>query len=200
MRHDGAREAAGAGAREATPRTIAGQNVGVPRRGTPTSGQSSLRVRTATDADLPTIVEMRLALLRNHPDHPIYGRLRHDARERAYAVFGSQLRSPNEAMFLAERDGEVVGILRCVDTPNSPLLHPDKYCYVSSVYVRPAARRRGVLKALLQRARSWCTERGLSEMRLHNVPSGVASAAWQAEGFTVVEEVRLRHLGDGTQD
>ena len=170
-------------------------------RGATTTGERELRarstiaVRRATLGDLPVIVEMRIALLRENATHPVYGRLRADARERAYDVFAAQLRSPQEAMFLAESADEVVGLLRCVETFNSPLLDPDRYCYVSSVYVRPRSRRAGVLNALLRRAESWCAERGLTEMRLHNVPAGNASAAWSATGFQVVEEVRLKGLG-----
>jgi GNAT superfamily N-acetyltransferase len=152
-------------------------------------------VRRATIRDLPTVVDLRLSLLRENGDHPVYGRLRADARERAYYVFGAQLRSSNEVMFLAEVDRTVVGILRCVETLNSPLLHPDRYCYISSVYVRPGARRGGVLKALLRRAGEWCGDRGLTEMRLHNVPGGSAGAAWSASGFAVMEEVRQKVLG-----
>ena len=158
--------------------------------------QTALTVRRATLADLPIVVELRVALLRENGDHPVYGQLRADARDRAYEVFGAQLRSAHEIMFLAEQDGVVIGILRCVDTPNSPLLEPARYCYVSSVYVRPNARRRGVLKALLRRANDWCLERGLREMRLHNVPGGSAGAAWSAEGFAVMEEVRRKPLTD----
>ena len=151
-------------------------------------------IRRATLADLPTVVDLRLALLRENGDHPVYGKLRADARERAYDIFAAQLRSPNEVMFLAEMRGAVVGIIRCVETLNSPLLHPDRYCYVSSVYVRPNARRRGVLKALLRRAGEWCSDHGLTEMRLHNVPGGTAGAAWSASGFAVMEEVRRKDL------
>ena len=159
-----------------------------------TAAARQVTVRRAALADLPTVVELRLALLRENDDHPVYGQLRADARERAYDVFEAQLRSPNEVVFLAELRGSVVGILRCVETLNSPLLHPDRYCYVSSVYVRPSARRRGVLKALLRRAVEWCGDRGLTEMRLHNVPAGTASAAWSASGFAVMEEVRRKKL------
>ena len=67
---------------------------------------------------------------------------------RARELFAAQLRSPTETIFLAERGGEVVGILRCVESMGSPLLEPARYAYVSSVYVRPEARRRGVLRAL----------------------------------------------------
>jgi ribosomal protein S18 acetylase RimI-like enzyme len=158
------------------------------------SARPGLTVRAATLGDLPIIVDLRLALLRENADHPVYGQLRADARQRAYDVFGAQLRSAHEVMFLAEARGAVVGILRCVETLNSPLLYPERYCYVSSVYVRPASRRGGVLKALLAHASEWCVERGLKEMRLHNVPGGSASAAWSASGFAVMEEVRRKDL------
>ena len=171
-----------------------GVPLGSTRRAEAAASREAVLVRRATFADLPTIVDLRIALLRENPDHPVYGQLRADARERAFEIFGAQLRSSHEVMFLAERGGEVICILRCVDTPNSPLLDPARYCYVSSVYVRPKARRRGVLHTLLRRAYEWCAERGLSEMRLHNVPGGDASAAWSAAGFVVMEEVRRKEV------
>src|SRR5437764_6009510 len=64
------------------------------------NARGSISVRRATLGDLPIIVELRLALLRENADHPVYGQLRADARERAYDVFGAQLRSPQEIMFL----------------------------------------------------------------------------------------------------
>ncbi|HZI43462.1 MAG TPA: GNAT family N-acetyltransferase [Gemmatimonadaceae bacterium] len=183
----------------ARPRGAISHTSGTPRSSSATADRevptrSTIAVRRATLADLPVIVDLRIALLRENANHPVYGRLRADARERAYDVFAAQLRSIQEAMFLAESRDEIVGILRCVETFNSPLLDPDRYCYVSSVYVRPGSRRAGVLRALLRRAESWCLERGLTEMRLHNVPAGSASAAWSATGFRVVEEVRLKVL------
>lgn len=154
-----------------------------------------LRVREATTRDLDAVVSLRLALLREHPDHPIYGRLRAEVSDRARELFATQLRSPMEAMFLAERSGEAIGLLRCVDSIGSPLLEPARYAYVSSVYVRPEQRRHGVLRALLGAADRWIQIRGLHQMRLHNVAgSEVAEAAWSALGFAVVEQVRMRDL------
>jgi ribosomal protein S18 acetylase RimI-like enzyme len=156
---------------------------------------AGVAVRRATLADLPTITELRVALLREYGDHPLYGRLRPDVEARAAELYRAQLSSPAEVMLLAERHGRVVGLLRCVDSVSSPLLYPDRYCYVSSVYVRPAERRRGVLRALYDAAVVWCEERGLDEMRLHNAASSdTASQAWEALGFEVVELVRRRIL------
>ena len=152
-----------------------------------------LSVRRADLDDLTSIVELRLALLREYADHPLYGRLRPDARARAYELYRGQLTAHSEQIFVAELDGDVVGVLRCVDTLSSPLLYPERYCYVSSVYVRPPARRKGVLRALLAAAEDWCEERGIDEMRLHNASSStVAERTWSSLGFEVVEHVRRR--------
>ena len=157
-----------------------------------------VHVREATLRDLDSVVALRLALLREHPDHPIYGRLRDDVDDRARGLFATQLRSTTEVIFLAELGGDVVGVLRCVESVGSPLLDPSRYAYVSSTYVRPEARRRGVLRALLGAADRWSRARGLDQMRLHNVAGSVeAEAAWSSMGFTIVEQVRVRDLHRG---
>ena len=159
-----------------------------------TQAPARVTVREAHPADLAAVVDLRLSLLREASEHPVYGRLRPDAAERAPELFAIQLASANEVTFLAERAGQLIGILRCVETHGSPLLHPGRYCYVSSVYVRPAHRRSGALRVLFGCARAWCRGRGLHEMRLHNIPGGIAAAAWNALGFEVVEQVRLLRL------
>lgn len=161
---------------------------------------TSVLVRRATSADLDVIVALRMALLREYHEHPIYGRLRPDAEQRARPIFAAQLDADNEAMFLAEEGSGVIGLMRCVETPASPLLVPDRYCYVSSVYVRPEHRRRGVLHALFRRAESWCRERGLGEMRLHSVGArDDSAAAWDSLGFEIVEQVRVLRLDDASR-
>lgn len=155
----------------------------------------AVRVRHASIRDLDAVVQLRLALLREHPAHPIYGRLRKDVDTRARDLFAAQLRSITEVIFLADLESETAGILRCVEAIGSPLLEPSRYAYLSSVYVRPELRRRGVLRALLGAAERWSRERGINQMRLHNVDgSEMAERAWSALGFGVVEQVRVREL------
>ena len=162
----------------------------------PSPRDASVTIRRGTVADLPTIVALRMALLREHGHNAIYGRLRRDADERAKRLFALQLQSPSEALFLAHMGEECVGVLRCVYATGSPLLDPAHYGYVSSVYVVPKARQRGVLRALLAAAEAWCAEHGLREMRLHNAADNpLANAAWDALGFEVVEHLRVRRLG-----
>lgn len=161
----------------------------------PLNAAGGVMVREATTRDLDAVVRLRLALLREYPDHPVYGKLRPDVSTRARELFAAQLRSTMEVILLAFVDAEVAGILRCVESIGSPLLEPSRYAYVSSVYVLPELRRRGVLRAMLRSADRWALARGLEQMRLHNVAgSELAEPAWSALGFDVVEQVRLRTL------
>src|SRR4051794_19503338 len=153
-------------------------------------------VRRATVADLAVVIELRLALLREYSDHPVYGRLRDDVDARARPVFEQQIKATDQAIFLAEREGEIAGIARSADVKGSPLLVPERYCYVTSVYVRPAHRHHGVLSALMDEVEVWARSRGLTEMRLHNSSmNDTARAAWDQLGFAVNEEVRLKRVG-----
>jgi GNAT superfamily N-acetyltransferase len=150
-------------------------------------------VRRAEPSDLATVVSLRLALLREYGDHPLYAELHHDVVDRAFDLYHAQIVAADERLYLAELGGEPVGILRAVDVRGSPLVLPERYCYVSSVYVVPSARRQGVMRALVRAAEDWCDERGLGEMRLHNAASSrIAVAAWTALGFEIVEQVRRR--------
>ena len=155
-----------------------------------------IEVRRATIADLETVIELRIALLREYADHPIYGRLRPDADVQARPVFLQQLAGPDQAIFLAARNGGIAGIARCVDSKGSPLLTPDRYCYVTSVYVKPDDRRHGVLSALMEHVEAWARGRGLTEMRLHNSTMNPGTrAAWERLGFAINEELRLKRIG-----
>lgn len=157
---------------------------------------STPRVRRATVDDLATVVALRLALLREYADHPVYGRLRPDVEVRALPLFEQQIKATDQAIFLAERDHCIAGIVRCADVKGSPLLLPERYCYITSVYVQPKHRRHGVLVALMDHAEGWARIRGLTEMRLHNSTlNTTAHEAWDQLGFAVNEEVRLKHLG-----
>jgi GNAT superfamily N-acetyltransferase len=149
----------------------------------------------ATADDVDTVVALRLALILEHGNNAIYGRIRPDARERARPLFAAQLRAEREVTFLAFREADAIGILRCVESAGSPLHLPAHYGYVSSVYVIPEERRGGLLGRLMREAEGWCRSRGLTEMRLHNAPENSgAIEVWERMGFEVVEQLRLRIL------
>lgn len=157
-----------------------------------------VRVRAATPADIEIVVALRLALIAEQSDSPLYQPLRADAPARARRLFGTQLSSRRESTFLAF-DGETcVGILRCVAAPPSPLFDHQPHGYMTSAFVIPRARRRGVLRALVNAAEEWGARQGLGELRLHSMAgSEQADGAWSALGFGVVEQLRRRVIPAG---
>ena len=146
-------------------------------------------------ADAERIAELRLALLAEHKTNAIYSRLRRDASARALELTKQQLAADRQVMFVATEGDRVTGVLRCIEVRGHRLLRPSRYAMISTVYVERAARRKGVLRALMAAAMGWSRERKLREMRLQNaVDNPLAVAAWEALGFRVVEQIRLRSL------
>jgi ribosomal protein S18 acetylase RimI-like enzyme len=161
----------------------------------PQTAPARIRIREATTADIDRVAEMRLSLVAAHPGHLAYGPLRRNALEIARDLTAQQFRSRRQVVFLAVRGRRIVGMLRCVDAPSHRFFLPARHGYVTMVFVEPGARRRGVLRALLDHAVEWCKERGLDQIRLHNAAENrLASAAWESLGFRVVEHARLKHL------
>jgi ribosomal protein S18 acetylase RimI-like enzyme len=146
-------------------------------------------------ADAERIAELRLALLAEHKTNAIYSRIRDDAPAHALELTKQQLAAERQVMFVAAEGDRVVGVLRCIDMRGHRLLRPSRYAMISTVFVEPAARRKGVLRSLMDAAIAWSRERKLKEMRLQNaVDNPLAVEAWEALGFRVVEQIRLRSL------
>lgn len=154
-----------------------------------------LDVRPASAADLGALVELRLALLREESRNPLFARPHPDARRRATRLTRRELRTPGQVYLVAERDGAVVGMLRCRMVRRTPLVHDRRQAVVTTVYVIPAARRMGVLRALLAGADRWCRQHRLHGMRLRcALVNDTGRRAWESLGFAAAELVYLRDV------
>jgi len=156
---------------------------------------NALWFRPASLADLETIVRFRLALLKEHGRHPIYGRVRDDVEARVRRSTPLHLASGREITYLAVEGRTPVAMLRCMEARGSALLHPARYAYIASTFVSRTHRRRGILKKLVEAAVTWARARGLGELRLHSTPENApANIAWDKLGFTAVELLRRREI------
>lgn len=152
-------------------------------------------MRPASLADADVIVRFRMELLKEHSRHPIYGRLREDALQRAKRSTALHLASGRQITYIAFDGRQAVGMLRCLDARGSPLLVPPRYAYVTSVWVAKAHRKRGILRRLLDAAIVWARARSLTEMRVHATPENTsANAVWDRLGFGTVELLRRREI------
>lgn len=157
--------------------------------------ETALAVRQATLADAAALTVLRLALLREERRNPLFAQPHPAAAARARQLTETQLKHEREIVLMAYREARLVGMLRCVEARGSPLVRRSRHAVLTTAYVRPGQRRRGVLRALVSAAEQWCRAGGLSEMRLHcaltNVPG---TAAWRSLGFDPVEVLHRRLL------
>jgi ribosomal protein S18 acetylase RimI-like enzyme len=139
-------------------------------------GQSAITIRTATAADIP---EVR-AMLKEYVNWI--------AMDLAFQEIDAELDGlpgdyapPRGALFVATDAGHSVGMiaLRPLDGP---------VCEMKRLYVRPAARGRGLARQLIARLCDEAKRLGYCELRLDTLPMmGDAQALYQACGFVDIE-------------
>lgn len=145
----------------------------------------AVEIRRAGPRDFETVIGLRRALRREErpQEEPIDAQLR--------AMTRRQLDAAGQVIFLAEVEDEAVGILRCALQAPTELVV--RTAMLTTAYVDPAWRRRGIMARLVDAAVSWCATHGVHDLRLRNAhDNAAANGAWEALGFRVVQVVRQR--------
>lgn len=148
--------------------------------------------------DLGAVVALRLALLREESRSPLFAHPHPDAQRRALRLTRAEMTAEGQVLLVAVHRQEIVGILRCRAARRTPLVADARQAVVTTVYVTPAHRRTGVLRALLGAADRWCRRHRLTGMRLQcAMENVVGQSAWESLGFQPAELVYLRAVSPG---
>lgn len=141
-----------------------------------------MRVRAAAPSDLDALVAMRSSLW---PDAAPA-----EHRAEAEAILGGRPRSTLPlALFVAERDGRVVGFAEVSLRSHADGCDPSRPCgFLEGWYVEPASRRHGAGRALVAAAERWCGEQGCRELASDTwLDSEASQRAHAALGFELVD-------------
>jgi ribosomal protein S18 acetylase RimI-like enzyme len=140
-------------------------------------------VRAIKMSDEPEI----LALVRDEMtrlesmDHRF--RLRPDAMARYATYLRERMREVDSAVFIAERDGRVVGLGIASTRSQSTFFEPSRTGYISDLLVEPSSRRQGIGTLVLERITKWFRGLGLDVVRLHVASCNTeAREFWRARG------------------
>ena len=170
--------------------TVRGRGIAVATKRRPDRG---FVVRRATSRDVAAITALRLDLLREEALNPLFADPHPDAARRALRLTRRQLASATQVFFVAMRGQVAVGLLRCRVIRRTPLVAGTRQAMVTTAYVVPSERRRGVLRALLDAADRWCRRHHLSGMRLQcALTNDTGRRAWESLGFKPAELLYLR--------
>lgn len=107
------------------------------------------------------------------------------------------LRAMDEAIYVAEVDGAIVGLVhvQLYDTPAVAVMVPKRRAHIDNLVVAEGARRAGVGRKLVDTAAEWAREKGAREILL-TVWAGNEGAEqfYDALGFRRVSSVLGREL------
>jgi len=144
-----------------------------------------VRLRLATEQDLPAIVDLWLRMMREHEDFEERLELTNlaPAAYQSYLLLHSG--KPNSHIAVAENDEGIQGFCCAYVSQNLPMFAPQQFGYISDLFVVPPFRGQGIGTQLLNHAREWFVRRGIRNMQVqvysHN-ENGLGF--WKARGFT----------------
>ena len=152
-------------------------------------------VRRAAPPDLPALTALWIALTEHHAtEEPLFA-LRPGAEAEARRLLDAQLRDPDSALFVGERDG-ALSALCIVRVDRAPPVHAEtRRGEITDLFVAPERRRQGLGAALVQAAGVWLEARGVSRVEVRVAarnPQG--RAFWRAQGFGDFMDVLHRQL------
>lgn len=103
--------------------------------------------------------------------------------------------SSHSCLFVAERDGEVIGFLSGELREGSPAFNPKTWAAVEDVYVAPDHRSLGIGRALFEECRGWAGRKGANGISLQ-VAAGNTRARkfYEALGFREVSVYQVKEF------
>jgi ribosomal protein S18 acetylase RimI-like enzyme len=129
---------------------------------------NNILIRTATESDAPSLGRLGALLLETH-----YGfdqkrfMAPHANTEEGYAWFlSSQLKDEDAVIFVAERDGAIIGYVYAGLEPRSWKELREPAGFIHDVAVEESSRRLGVAQMLLEAAIEWLRAKGAPRVML----------------------------------
>jgi GNAT superfamily N-acetyltransferase len=121
--------------------------------------------------------------------------LRPDADAEIRRLLDAILRDPDAAIFVYERDGALLGFCTVRIDRAPPIQVEVQRAEITDLMVRASQRRRGLGRALVERALSWVEERGVErcEVRVASRNSE-GRRFWRSVGFDDLMDVLHRRL------
>jgi ribosomal protein S18 acetylase RimI-like enzyme len=149
----------------------------------------NIRILEKQDVDLlAPLVDQFVSANKTLPYRPDY---RNAFRDSARKV----LNDANAVIFVAEEEGEIVGLITGRISDNGGIILPEKIGYISITVVLSKYRRKGIARRLWERLNEWFLSKEIEEVQLYVVPNNdEARGFWQDCGFSLALERWKKHI------
>ena len=148
-----------------------------------------IRTLKLTDIDLLLpLIDQLVSANKTLPFRPDY---RIAFRDSAKKV----LNETDAVIFIAEAEGEIIGLIAGRISDNGTIIFPDKIGYIGTLVVLSGHRRKGIAKALWKKLKEWFLSKGIDEAQLYVLPDNEeAKSFWKNCGFNIILERWKNHL------
>jgi ribosomal protein S18 acetylase RimI-like enzyme len=141
-------------------------------------------IRDANSDDLNDVANLWGMLAQHHEELSDQFALAWDGKRKWSRYLEERFSEISTKLIVAEEEGEIVGFMLCLLSPNTPVFKDRKIGVISDVYVLEERRRKGVAKNMLNSGIKW-----FEKNKVRSVQLGVANdnfearAAWRQVGF-----------------
>jgi ribosomal protein S18 acetylase RimI-like enzyme len=105
------------------------------------------------------------------------------------------LNDATAVIFVAEEEGEIVGLITGRISDNGGIILPEKIGYISITVVSSKYRRKGIAGRLWEKLNEWFLSKGIEEVQLYVAPDNdEARGFWQDCGFGLALERWKKHI------
>lgn len=153
------------------------------------NSRADVTIRIAEDADMPALVEFRLAMFR---DMGWEDERRLEELAPLYEAYVREHAGSDEFVaWIAEHDGVAVASVALLWERVPPTVRnmSGRQAYIMSMYVVPQMRRQGIASRLVGAAVEFARSNGADVVRLHHSPAG--KELYEGLGFALSPEMRL---------
>ena len=127
-----------------------------------------MNIRQANSSDSMLLSSLCMDVQRLHAEnHPDLFKMP-QRNDFAVPFFDEMLADPKNSIFLAEESGEALGYVFCklMERPETPFTFALRYVLIDQISVRPAAQKKGVGAALIERALALARDYNVPKIRL----------------------------------
>lgn len=158
------------------------------------SDVSTIIVERAVKADLPTVVDLCMAVEAQHEGYwPLRWERRKGLPEGYLGWLTRRLDDPRMLIGVARIDGELAGMILITIEQEVPIYTYTHYAFVQDMATVEKFRRRGVAQKLLDYAADWAKGQGLNQLRLLVANQNPAArATFDAAGFRATYQEMVR--------
>lgn len=143
-----------------------------------------IKIRDATEKDLKGIVELWDMLVEQHRTYSDHFALARDGRRKWARYLREKLTEPSTKLIVAEEEGELVGFMMCLLSPQESIFAEKATGVVSDAFVRKDRRKKGVMKEMLRVALKWLDKNKIKAVEVSVAAANLeARAAWGQLGF-----------------